>query len=135
MDKLLHRGKYAIEGEMKIIDEVPAKGWKVLGMGKEFTKGDKFIYILSYAWIIIWTVVFLFGTFYSLTHDVADRDWLTYWKYNVIIYAVASGIVMIWFTIGGIFDMKAMFKKLAVMKRDDKDDGFVMNNESENEKV
>lgn len=130
MDKLLHRGKYAVEGEMKIIDQVPAKGWKALGMGKEFTKGDKFIYILSYAWILIWTLIFIIGTIYSLTHDVPDWHWLTYWKYYVIIFAVVSGIVMIWFTVGGIIDMKLMFKKLAVMKRDHKDDGFIMNNES-----
>lgn len=43
LDRLLHRGKYAIEGEMKVIDEVPSKGWKMLGMGREFTRGDKFI--------------------------------------------------------------------------------------------
>ena len=125
MDKLLHRGEYAIEGEMKIISAVPAKGWKVLGMGKEFTKGDKFIYIVSYAWIALWTLIFIGGTIYSLTHDVADSSWLIYWKYYVIIYALVSALVLIWFTIGGVIDMKAMFKQLTVMKRDDADDGFV----------
>ncbi len=126
MDKLLHRGKYAIEGEMKVIDEVPAKGWKVLGMGKEFTKGDKFIYILSYAWIFIWTLIFIVGTIYNLSHDVQDSTWLSYWKYYVIIYALVSAAVVIWFIVGGIVDMKSMFKKLSVMKRDDADDGFVI---------
>jgi len=129
MDKLLHRGKYAIEGEMKIVNEAPARGWKVLGMGKEFTKGDKFIYIISYAWIFIWSMIFIVGTIYNLTHDVDDSAWMIYWKYYVIIYAVVSGLVLIWFTIGGVFDMKAMFKQLAVMTRDDTDDGFVIKEE------
>ncbi|HDL17950.1 MAG TPA: sodium:solute symporter, partial [Bacteroidetes bacterium] len=126
MDKLLHRGKHELKGEMKIVDAVPAKGWKVLGMGKEFTKGDKFIYIISYAWIFLWTAIFLIGTVYSLTHDVEDYHWLTYWKYYVFIYAVVSAVVLIWFTIGGVIDMKSMFKQLAVMKRDVTDDGFVV---------
>jgi SSS family solute:Na+ symporter len=125
MDKLLHRGKYEVKGEMKIINEVPSKGWKVLGMGKEFTKGDKFIYIISYAWIVLWTLIFLVGTLYNLTHEVEDSSWLTYWKYNVIIYALVSAAVLIWFTIGGVIDMKAMFKQLTVMKRDEADDGYV----------
>jgi SSS family solute:Na+ symporter len=125
MDKLLHRGEYAIEGEMKVISEAPAKGWKVLGMGKEFTKGDKFIYIVSYTWIALWTLIFLGGTLYSLTHDVQDSNWMIYWKYYIIIYALVSAVVLIWFTIGGVIDMKAMFKQLSVMKRDETDDGFV----------
>ena len=92
---------------------------------KEFTKGDKFIYIVSYAWIVLWTLIFIVGTIYSLTHDVQDSTWLIYWKYNVIIYALVSAVVLIWFTIGGIIDMKAMFKQLSVMKRDETDDGYV----------
>lgn len=130
MDKLLHRGKYAIEEEMKVVDEVPAKGWKVLGMGKEFTKGDKFIYLLSYAWIFIWTIIFIVGTIYNLSHEVQDSNWLSYWKYYVIIYALVSAAVVIWFTIGGIVDMRSMFKKLSVMKRDEADDGYVVKSEN-----
>ena len=131
MDKLLHRGKYAIEGEMKVIDTVPAKGWKVLGMGKEFTRGDKFIYILSYAWIFGWTLIFIIGTIYNLSHDVPDSNWMSYWKYYVIIYALVSAVVVVWFSIGGVIDMKAMFKQLSVMKRDDTDDGFVLKDKDE----
>ena len=125
MDKMLHRGEYAIEGEKTIVDAAPAKGWKVLGMGKEFTKGDKFIYIISYAWILGWTIVFIVGTIYNLSHDVPDLHWLSYWKYYVFIYAVVSAIVLVWFSIGGAIDMKAMFKKLKEMKRDASDDGHV----------
>ncbi len=66
------------------------------------------------------------GTIYNLSHDVQDSTWLSYWKYYVIIYALVSAAVVIWFTVGGIVDMKSMFKKLSVMKRDDADDGFVI---------
>jgi SSS family solute:Na+ symporter len=125
MDKLLHRGQYAIEGEMKIV-QIPTRGWKVLGMGKEFTRGDKFIYILSYAWITVWTLIFIVGTIYNFTHDVPDTHWFSYWKYYVIIYASVSAVVVLWFSIGGFIDLRSMFKKLSEMKRDDTDDGYVI---------
>ena len=125
MDKLLHRGDYAIAGEMKIIDAAPSRGWKMLGMGKEFTRGDKVIYILSYTWILSWTLVFIAGTIMGLSRDLADSAWLTYWKYYVIIYGVVSAFVVIWFTIGGVIDLKAMFRQLTTMTRDDTDDGYI----------
>ena len=125
LDKLLHRGRYAIDGEMTVISEKPSRGWKLLGMGKEFTAGDKFIYILTYAWIGAWTVIFLAGTVFNLTHDVSDTAWMGYWKIYVLIYALVSAVVVVWFTIGGVKDMRKMFRQLAVMRRDDGDDGFV----------
>jgi SSS family solute:Na+ symporter len=125
LDKLLHRGKYAIEGEMKVISEAPARGWKVLGMGREFTAGDKFIYVISYAWIIIWTLIFIGGTIYSLSHSIRDSVWMSYWKFYVFIYLAASVIVVIWFTVGGAFDMKAMIRRLRSLKRDERDDGYI----------
>jgi len=126
LDKLLHRGKYAVEGEMKVISAAPTRGWKMLGMGKEFTKGDKFIYIISYIWIGLWTIVFIIGTIYNLTHEVGDAAWAAYWRIYVLIHVSVSVVVVIWFTIGGVFDMKSMFRQLRTMQRDDDDDGMVL---------
>jgi SSS family solute:Na+ symporter len=125
LDRLLHRGKYAIQGEMKVITEVPSRGWKMLGMGREFTRGDKFIYILSYAWIIAWTLIFIVGTIYNLTHPASDAIWMRFWKVYVILYLAASSLVIVWFTIGGLRDMKQMFRDLATMQRDEEDDGYL----------
>ena len=66
MDKMLNRGVYAIKGEMEIVSEIPERGWKMLGMGKEFTRGDKFIYIVNYVWTLSWTILFIVGTVYNL---------------------------------------------------------------------
>ncbi|MBN1155050.1 sodium:solute symporter [candidate division KSB1 bacterium] len=125
MDRLLHRGKYEIKGEMKIIDAVPSRGWRVLGMGKEFTKSDKFIYIISYAWIFGWTLIFIIGTIYNFSHGLQDSNWFVFWKYYIFIYAAVSALVVIWFTIGGVIDMKAMFKHLGTAERDETDDGYI----------
>jgi SSS family solute:Na+ symporter len=68
LDRLLHRGEYAIAGEMRVVTEVPSRGWKLLGMGREFTRGDKIIYIASYSWTALWTLVFIVGTVWNLSH-------------------------------------------------------------------
>ena len=125
LDRLLHRGAHAIAGEMKVIDAAPSRGWKVLGMGREFTRGDKFIYIISYAWIFLWTVVFAVGTLWNISRPVSDSAWGAYWHSYVLIFAVASALVVVWLSIGGFRDLRAMFRELSVLKRDDRDHGFI----------
>ncbi len=133
MDKMLHRGKYEIKEENIIVNDVPLKGWKMLGMGKEFTKGDKIIYIIAYGWTFAWVVVFLIGTIFNLAGNVPDSSWMTFWKNYVIISLIASTIIIIWFTVGGIRDFKDMLQRLKTSVRDHRDDGTVRHEASEKE--
>jgi solute:Na+ symporter, SSS family len=133
MDKMLHRGKYAIKSEMKIVDVVPQKGWRVLGIGKEFTKGDKIIYLAAYTWTFCWVVVFLIGTVLNLTGDVPDSAWMSFWRIFVLINLAVSVIVVVWFTVGGIADFKNMIERLRHMVRDPNDDGWVKKDMDEKE--
>ncbi|MBA4312002.1 MAG: sodium:solute symporter [Chlorobiaceae bacterium] len=130
MDKMLHRGKYSVEEEIKITESQPQKGWKVLGMTKEFTKGDKLIYIATYTWTFLWVVVFIIGTIYNLTHEVSNISWMKFWEIYIWIYLLTSIIVIIWFTIGGIINVKEMMTALKAMKRDHADSGYVVNDKS-----
>jgi len=123
-DKLLHRGKYAT-GETKVVTEEPSRGFKILGMGKEFTKGDKAIYIATYIVTGIWILVFIAGTIYNLTHQVEDSKWAEFWKFYFYYNVVMCLVVIVWFTIGGIRNLKTMFSRLRVLKRDTGDDGIV----------
>ena len=66
----------------------------------------------------------------NLTTEVADAAWVKYWKIYLVIHMAVSVVVIIWFTIGGIFDLKAMFRRLKALKRDERDDGFVRRGES-----
>jgi solute:Na+ symporter, SSS family len=134
MDKMLHRGKYAIKDETIVVDKVPLKGFKMLGMGKEFTRGDKVIYITAYTWTFIWVVVFIIGTIFNIAGDVPDSSWMSFWKTFVIINLAASFLVIIWFTIGGIKDFKDMLNRLTTNVRDHKDDGTVIREIPEEER-
>jgi len=125
MDKLLHRGKYLIKEEYQVVNAQPVRGLRMLGMGQEFSRTDKIIYIATYVWILLWAGVFVIGTIYNLTHDVADLLWMKFWYWYLgINIAMAIG-VMVWFTIGGVRDVRALFRRLGTMQRDDQDDGFV----------
>jgi SSS family solute:Na+ symporter len=125
MDKMLHRGKYLIREEYTVVDEAPVKGWKVLGMGREFTRMDKVIYIATYAWTASWVVVFVVGTVLNLTREVSTAAWLGFWKTYTMIFLAVSIFVFFWFSIGGIINLKDMIRMLKVMKRDHADTGFV----------
>jgi solute:Na+ symporter, SSS family len=125
LNKLLKRGKYAVAGEMKVISKVPVKGWRILGMGREFTRGDKIIYILNYTWTGAWTLVFIIGTIYNLHHDVSDATWMQFWRIFLVIHLAMTVVSIVWFTTGGMIDMKRMIKRLRTMNRDVQDDGFI----------
>jgi SSS family solute:Na+ symporter len=126
MDRMLHRGLYDIKKETQVVEEQPLRGWKVLGMGKEFTRGDKFIYVMTYAWTFTWVLVFIIGTIINLTRDAGDGPWMSFWKIYVWAYLLASVIVVFWFSTGGIINLKDMIRQLKTMKRDHRDSGFVV---------
>lgn len=125
MDKMLHRGKYEIKDETIIVNKDPKKGWKMLGIGKEFTKGDKLLYLAAYSWTFLLIIIFIIGTIVNLSRDVPDSSWMMFWKYFILVNLYVSIAVIIWFTIGGIRDFKDMIHRLKTMVRDYKDDGTV----------
>ena len=125
MDRLLNRGKYSIQGEVKVVNQEPDIGWKIFGMGKEFTKTDKLIYIVNYVWTGMWTLVFIFGTVYNLSNPVSNSSWMTYWKYYIYINIAVCSVIIVWFTLGGISDLRHMIKSLKTENRDHGDDGWV----------
>jgi solute:Na+ symporter, SSS family len=129
MDKMLHRGEYKVAEDTITGDAVPLKGLKVLGMGKEFTKGDRLIYILAYSWTAVWAIVFITGSYWNLAGDVPDLSWMTFWKTFVIINTFASVAILIWFAIGGTRDLRDMLKRLDSAVRNHQDDGFVKREE------
>lgn len=126
MDRLLHRGEYAIEGDHFKGVSRPPTGFRAFLPSKEFTKGDKVIYFVKLGWTILWFVVFVVGTIVNLTHDISDDSWLTFWFTNTVFVFVIGIITTIWFLVGGIFDVKDLFKTLKSKKADELDIGMVI---------
>lgn len=130
MDQLLHRGKYEVKSDSaKKVDEVKT-GWKIFLMGKEFSTGDRIIYLFSYFYAFLTLVVFLTGTIYMLTYGISDEAWARFWWYYCLFMFLLSGIIVVWVTAGGIIDIKDLFQRLKVIARNDADDGTVEGNVS-----
>lgn len=129
MDKILHRGQYEIKDEIRIINKIPVKGWRIFGVGKEFTKFDKIIYIITYIYTFGWGLIFIIGTIINLSHDVSNQSWLNFWKSYIWINACISVAVLVWFSFGGFKNLKEMIGKLKSMKRDSSDSGYVQHND------
>jgi SSS family solute:Na+ symporter len=132
MDKLLHRGKYAVKQDVVAPDEAKSLNvkfnWhKVIGISKSFTRFDKFI-----AWATFWKsmgfwFLFVIGTILCLTTDwITDAIWCEIWWWKLIAFSVVLGtLCTIWLAIGGIRDAISLFRDLATEKIDEHDDGFV----------
>jgi SSS family solute:Na+ symporter len=129
MDRMLHRGAYAAESATAPAGAAPVRRLRGLGMGREFTRPDKVIYIATYAWTFAWTVVFIAGTIRNLTHDVGNGPWMSFWRVYVWIYLVVSAFVLIWFSAGGFRNLGEMIRDLRTMERDHGDSGFVQGRE------
>ena len=127
MDRLLHRGKYAIKGEHEQeIKKLPT-GLKAILPSAEFTKSDKFIYYGNLTWTMTWFTIFVVGFIYNIMVDVPDSSWSTFWAWRIGITLGIGIITTVWFLIGGMQDLRDMFHTLKTVKRNVLDDGMVVN--------
>ncbi len=130
LDRMLHRGKY---GDSKEAPPVKTWSWsnlyqKLIGITEEYTTGDKII-----AWsVFIWSLIYSFGIMFCgilLWNAVAPwpaERWGIYFFITTIVAALlVGGISTIWFMIGGVIDMRALFRDLNARVSNPFDDGRV----------
>ncbi len=132
LDKLLHRGEHEIDGEVERGTVTTGRGWRALGVTAEFGRRDKALYLLTWGWNVAWVLVFAAGTIYFLTRNVTDGDWsrwdgawLRFWETKIWIEVAVASVVIVWFTWGGVRDVRALLRDLSSRRRDDDDDGYV----------
>ena len=125
LDRLRHRGAYALPGDVVQPGDLPPVGLRALGMGPEFTRADRFIYLATYAWIFLWFAVFVVGTVLNVGRDVGDAPWARFWHLFLVSQLVAGVVVLLWFGTGGLRDLRRMLRALRGLERDDLDNGFV----------
>jgi SSS family solute:Na+ symporter len=138
MDRLLHRGDYAIQGEH--VGEVvkPVVGLRAILPTSEFSFWDKVIYYGKLVWTFGWWGIFLIGTVWGLGWIIeppSDDAWVTFWWWKVMITVVIGVLTTVWFFLGGIYDMKDLFHTLRTMKRDMMDIGMVVGDHDLSEEV
>jgi solute:Na+ symporter, SSS family len=129
LEKILHRGKYAAAGEAPAQKtSVRTRMKEFVGIHKDFTLSDRILAVALLAWTFGWFIVFAVVTVIHFTSATGTTIewWAKVW--HVYIFAqLAVGIpATIWFAIGGVVDIRSLFRTLATAVRDETDDGRVI---------
>ena len=79
------------------------------------------------SWVVGWTIVFIVGTVYNVfIAEIPDSTWASFWHFKVYLACIVAAATAVWFFIGGLLDVKKMFKQLADIKRNSLDSGMVV---------
>lgn len=130
LDRLLHRGEYDIANEYK----EPFK-WsvhnafkKMIGITPEYTRGDKIITwsVFGYAIIYKFGLCFVGVFIWNLISPWPVEWWSHYFFITSLVVTGILGIVStFWFVIGGVIDIRKLFRDLAARIDDPLDNGMV----------
>lgn len=125
MDRLLHRGKYAEPESASTIGQPPA--WsRLIGVTADFSRSDKWIAGSYLGWSLLWFVIFIAGCIWNIVSPWPAAVWSAYWRVVGIGVPIFMAVVMaVWFTWGGLRDMRRLFQKLSAERVDPNDDGSV----------
>ena len=138
LDRLLNRGKYAIEDDKTEANTDQRSAIrrvfdKMIGITAEYTRGDRII-----AWSVFGLFLYnFFGTFliplvWNLFWRWPRSWWNTYFIIVFLIVPIIIGLVStVWFMIGGIHDIIRLFRDLAKRKDNPEDNGQVLNEKAQ----
>jgi SSS family solute:Na+ symporter len=132
MDRMLHRGRYALDPTVSDISPTPQPRKvfllaRLLGFDENFTRGDKWIAGALLAWSMFWFVVMVSGSIWNLISPWPLSAWSKFWHVFGIGAPIAFSVITgVWFTWGGIRDIRLLFRRLAVEKVNHLDDGTVV---------
>lgn len=128
MDRMLHRGVYAKEKPAAPAVGEP-RSWRsrLLGVDGQFTRGDRVLCYFVFGWSMMFFGVWLVATAWNIVSPWPNAWWATYfWVTGIVVALVMSVITSVWFTLGGIRDLRRMFRGLATLDRNALDDGTVI---------
>jgi SSS family solute:Na+ symporter len=124
LDRLLHRRELADGLKTGQPTGPKPKGIKaLLGINEDFSRRDVFTYSVSLAITTTLATVFIVGTIINEYWNVSSDAWATFWFAFVWVTFVIGTSLSIWIGVGGIRELPTLFKRLALTKSDDKDDG------------
>ncbi len=131
LERMLHRGRYALANETAVQAQPRTRRtgvFALLGINREFTRADVFVALSIFVWGLLWVVVLVVGCLWNSVRPWPLAWWADYW----LVAGVALPLLIamgtaIWFSIGGLRDVRLFFARLRVEKRDDRDDGTVIN--------
>lgn len=135
MDRMLHRGAYA-RVEDRPRDQTPvARNWldRYLGVDAEFTRGDRALSYSVFAWTMFTFIIWLAATLLNLWPRTrwSGAGWAVYFHIvGIWMPLLVGAVTSVWFSWGGIRDLRLLFRRLAEMRRNTLDDGRVVGHQN-----
>ena len=135
LDRMLHRGKYALDGERKITSRWTWRNLynKLIGITPEYSFWDK---VIAWSYFGYSMVYRFFGSFVVvLIWNLFDPWPLKWWGYYfLVVFLIVPGIMAaftgVWFGICGTLDLRSMFRALETRITNPLDNGRVEGNMS-----
>ncbi|WP_269522144.1 sodium:solute symporter family protein [Coraliomargarita parva] len=130
LDRLLHRGKYDLAHEYKEpFKWSPRNAFKkLIGITPEYTLGDRIIAWSVFGYAIVYKFGFCFvGVFVWNLFTPWKLDWWSNYFFvtSLVVTAILGVISTVWFLIGGIVDVRKLFRDLAARIDNPLDNGMV----------
>lgn len=114
MDKLLHRGEYAVAGEKMQDDDGKFRWSKVIGLDANMTRGDRVLTIFTFGYGMFWKLFSIGVVLWTIfVGHLSPEWWFGYAAFTALYLPLVIGsITTIWFTWGGTRDMIQLLRDL-----------------------
>ena len=123
MEKLLHRGEYAVKGEA-LPELRPTRWWQtIFGITPLFNRRDRITAYLVVGWFLAFLGVFIVGMVYGYLVDPGEAVWARFWHVYLFISFGLLAVSTVWLGIGGLKDVRNLFTSLQQSGRDFSDTG------------
>jgi Na+/proline symporter len=140
LERMLHRGKYAIDGEVKSTMKWTWRNFfsKLIGITPAYSKGDRIIAWVFFFYSIVYSflIMFVFVLIWNAVSPWPLKWWSNYFFISLLIVpCIVAAITAVWFGIGGVINLVQLFRDLKNRVINPLDDGRVEGNMSLADKV
>jgi SSS family solute:Na+ symporter len=129
LDKLLHRNAYALAEDQAAGGRTQRPWYRpsvLLGFNEDYTRMDRVVSGGILVWSICWLCIVLVGTAWNFLRPWPSGTWASFWLIaGIMLPLLIAMVTFVWFGVGGAFDLRLLFARLATAKRDAADDGTV----------
>lgn len=137
LERLLHRGPYALPEEGAVaVQKKPSLWARMIGIDDGFTRGDKWISGGLFAWSLLLVGVLVVGTVWNFVAPWPLAVWAGFWQViGIGVPVVLAVVTAVWFTWGGLRDIRRLFERFAEKRVNHLDDGTVVDHKNLDEVV
>ena len=135
LERMLHRGKYALDGEVKTQMKWTLRNVfaKLIGITPAYSKGDKAIAYVLFFYSIIYRffLMFIAVLIWNAISPWPVKSWSIYFFISLLLIpCIIAAITAVWFGIGGFVNLIQLFRDLKQRVINPLDNGRVEGNMS-----